>query len=80
MTDTSKMTFGGYIAAMADIDRRLREGDETLQLEEADTNEKGGLTPDAVRKVYHRDYLKTKDKPYRKYNKAKRAKQRAKKK
>jgi hypothetical protein len=40
---------------------------EMLQLEEAD--KKKPSLKKAAKSVYHRDYVKTKNKPYRKYDK-----------
>ena len=42
---------------------------ELLQLDEAEKKKKKlKVSKKAVRAVYHRDYLNTKDKPYRKYD------------
>lgn len=42
---------------------------ELLQLDEAESKKKKvKVSKKAVRAVYHRDYVKTKNKPYRKYD------------
>lgn len=41
---------------------------ELLQLNEAEKKKKKKVSKSAVRAVYHRDYLKTKQKLYRKYD------------
>lgn len=41
---------------------------ELLQLDEAEKKKKKKVSKVAAKAVYHRDYLKTKKKPYRKYD------------
>ena len=64
----AKPSFLAFLEDYADIVERFENGD--LQLDEAKKTTK--LSKSIVRKVYHRDYLKTKNKPYRKYDKKKR--------
>ena len=46
------------------VKKEVQMDNELLSEAEAVT-----IASDIVKKVYHRDYLKTKDKPYRKYKK-----------
>jgi hypothetical protein len=46
---------------------------ELLQLDEAKNKKDTTVSPKTAHDVYHRDYLRTRKKPYRKYNKAKHA-------
>ena len=41
---------------------------ELLQLDEAEKKKKKKVSKVAAKAVYHRDYVKTKKKPYRKYD------------
>lgn len=41
---------------------------ELLQLDEAEKKKKKKVSKIAAKAVYHRDYVKTKKKPYRKYD------------
>lgn len=63
-----KPSFKDFLLAIDEMEEAIEKG--TLMLEEKEVH---GLTPEVVRKVYHRDYLKTRNKPYRKYNAQRRA-------
>lgn len=41
---------------------------ELLQLDEAEKKKKKKVSKTAAKAVYHRDYVRTKNKPYRKYD------------
>ncbi len=58
-----------------DVDGKVNEGNnnmemlrELLQLDEAEKKKKKKVSKKAAHAVYHRDYVKTKKKPYRKYD------------
>lgn len=62
------LSFIDFVEAVEEMEQAVTEG--TLFFESKQVT---GLTHDMVRKVYHRDYMTTRDKPYRKYNAQKRA-------
>lgn len=63
-------TFKEFLEIMKEIKERHERG-ELDSLTEAPSTQ---LTKDMVKAVYRRDYLKTRNKPYRKYSRQKRAK------